>query len=173
MKIGRYFLIVTLLILTFFLDRSLSSFFSNLFDYHMVTSSYLLLAILFYAGVIVPQLWFYPMLIGLGIFYDAYYFGYLGLSIWVFPSCFYLFRLKRGQRLGNRFERLFLLLCLIFTFSSATYALAYFYGLTAYPLEQFLTVNLLPSLLLNTIYQILLQPFLDTLLLPPDPFVKS
>lgn len=163
--IKRPFLLLLALVLAFFMDDQLSFYISQAFSYRLVLSSHLLLIILMYAGVSLQGLWLYPFLVILGIFYDAHYFSALGLSVWLFPACLYLFRLFRLHMLGGRLERFLFLLCLLFTFSMATYGLAYLYGLTHYPVTYFVTYDLAPSLVLNALYLLLLQKQLDKLFL--------
>lgn len=159
--VKRSFFILLALLLTFFLDDQLSFYLSNAFSYRLILSSHLLLIMLMYAGVSLKGWWPYPFLVVLGIFYDAHYFSALGLSVWLFPACFYLFRKFANHMLGGRLERFLFLLCLLFTFSMATYGLALVYGLTTYPVTYFVTYDLAPSLLLNALYLLLLQKRLD------------
>lgn len=157
----KQFILMLTLLLTFFLDHQLANFFSNLTGYQLIFSSYLMIICLFYAGISTRQFWYYPFLVSLGIFYDAHYFGVLGLSVWLLPICLYLFRLFRHQMLAGRLERFLFLMCLLFTFSLLLYFLAYLYGMTTYPITYFITYNLAPSLLLNALYLLLLQKWLD------------
>lgn len=161
----RSSLIILALLVTFFLDSYLSYYLSALTAYNLVISSHLLLIILLYAGVSLRGFWLYPFMVVFGIFYDAYYFSALGLSVWLFPLCLYLFRLFRPHMLGGRLERFLFLICLLFTFSVALYGLARAYGMTTYPFNYFVTYDLAPSLLLAALYLLLFQRSLDALFL--------
>lgn len=152
------------LIVAFFLDRYLSTFFSGLTTYRLVFSSYLLLLILIYAVSKATTLWLYPILIVLGIFYDAHYFSNLGLSVWLFPLLLFFLRKSLRYRQGTRWERFLLFLVVLLVFSLGTYGLGLAYGLTTYPLSQLIPYNLLPSLGLNSLYFLIFQPKLERFL---------
>lgn len=153
--IRRTLLFIVLLLLAFFLDGSVAFFLSSLSHYQFVFSSYLLLLVLLYAGSSLSAFWLYPVMVGLGVFYDAYYFGTLGVSIWLFPFCLYLIRVTQPYRRGGKVEQCLLMMGLVFAFSSLTYAVAFFNGLTTYPVERFILHNLFPSLMLNLFYGLL------------------
>lgn len=171
--IRRTILFIVLLLLAFFLDGSIAFSLSVLSHYQFVFSSHLLLLILLYAGSSLSAFWLYPMLVILGIFYDAYYFGTLGVSIWLFPFCLYLIRVTQPYRRGGKLEQCLLMIGLVFAFSGLTYAVAFFNGLTRYPVERFVIYNLLPSIVLNVFYALLAHKVLMTWFPLSQDFAKS
>lgn len=164
MILKRLVLLIAAFVLAFFGDASLSSFFSGLSGYELIFSSYLLLVVLFYASVSRSTIFLYPILIVLGIFYDAYYFGTLGLSVWLFPVFLYVLRHSLRYRKGGRLEQFLLLLALSVIFSTITYALGLVYGVTTYPVHLFMARNFLPSLVLNALYILMLQRIMNRFL---------
>lgn len=161
----KVFFLTLGLLSAFFLDSQLSYLLSNLTGYHLVFTSYLFLILLSYIGLSTRTIFFYPLLIVLGIFYDAQYLGALGLSVWLLPCCLYLYRLFRSLVLVGRLERFLFLMVLIFTFSTSLYGIAYLYGLTVYPFYLFVTYNLAPSLALNALYYLCCQSYFDRIFL--------
>lgn len=146
-----------LLLLTFFLDAQLGYLFSAWTGYQLVFSSQLFLLVLAQLALATTSFFYYPYLILLGIFYDAFYLGQLGLTVWLFPLTVYGFRLVRPLISDRPLERFLYSICWLFVYSLLLYGLGWGLGLTRYPITYFITFNLAPSLGLNALYLGLLE----------------
>lgn len=159
------FLLIVLLMATFFLDEQLTFFLSSLTAYGWVFSSYSLVIVLFYSALTISSGWFCLFLFVLGIFYDLYYFTIIGLAVVFFPFLFLLIRTCRPLLLRGFWERFLVLFMAMTALPFSFYLLGLFYGLTSYPITYFITFSLAPSSLLTCLYLLILIPKCDKLFL--------
>lgn len=162
----RFFLLFGLLFL-FFLDGQLSFWFSSLMAFRFFVSSQLLLICLFFLSLLSRGPLTYLGLACLGLFYDSHYFLHLGLTSFLFPMVFFLLAISRATLLRWIWGRVMTLLCLLWLFPVALYGFGLIYGLTNYPVHDFLYHQLLPTGLLNSLYLLIGYRYLDKTLIIP------
>ena len=155
---------VLLVFLLLLLDGHLSLLSRTLFQSEFIVSSHLLIIFfLFYTIVFNPYFVFILSFI-LGIIYDFYYLGIynFGIATLMFPLMVVIM-IKAWKHISSEqpLSRFLLFFVLIFILDFASIGIAYFYHLTAYPLNDFVTYNLAPSLIFNMLIFLFLQKLLE------------
>ena len=151
-KQGIFFLLA--LFTTFFLDEQLTFFFSGFTGFRVTLASHLLLLVIFYGSFEFGSVLTYALLFLTGLFYDSHYVLTLGLVSLLLPLFFFLLRLSGNVLTKGWWQRLFAFLCLLICFEVLLYGLARLVGLTSYPFRNFLTAQLLPTILINLAYML-------------------
>jgi len=103
----------------------------------------------------------------LGIIYDFYYLGVynLGIATMLYPlTIVIMFKLWKHIPNGP-VQRFLVFFILIFFLDFASIGMAYLYQLTAYPLNDFITYNLAPSLIFNILAFLFFQKLLERIYL--------
>lgn len=164
MMVRQRFLLILGLLVSFFLDSYLSTAYATLIGGHLTLSSYLVVLMLAYCLLKEPPIWFYSFLVVFATFYDAHFFGTLGISVWIFPFFAYFFGKSWRLKSLTPIKLYGLVMLLVAIFSLLAYGFGRLYGLTNYPLKDLILWNTLPSLVLNTIYFVLLYPICKRLM---------
>lgn len=146
------------LLLVFLVDGQLSSLLTTVTPNPVVVSSYLLFIIaLFYHQRI--AIWYGVFLYFLlGVLYDIYYFGIIGIAVLLFPLLFLLIYWINQQFRLRRFMSLVLLLIIVFSIEFIGFVIARALNVTNLSLFLFVFYDVMPSLVWNCICLLLLQP---------------
>lgn len=156
----RCFLIFFVLFILLFWDGQLSFFVNHYLPVRFNVTSQLFLMVIFSIALFSESSYTFLFLIPYGFIYDSYYFKAIGIALLLFPTLFYaLSRLAKILTI-NTVGRVILFFLFLFCFECLSFALGHLYGLTSYPLVDFLIYQLSPTLIFN----ILVFSFLGNLL---------
>ena len=132
----------------------------------IVSCHFLFIVLLFYTLVFNPY-FIFGLACVLGIIYDFYYLGVynLGIATMLYPlTIVIMFKLWKHIPNGP-VQRFLVFFILIFFLDFASIGMAYLYQLTAYPLNDFITYNLAPSLIFNILAFLFFQKLLERIYL--------
>nr|WP_234943972.1 rod shape-determining protein MreD [Streptococcus macacae] len=141
------------------LDGQISLFFRFLFHGDFVITSHIMIIFLLYYTIFFNPYYVFFLSVSLGIIYDFYYLGIYNLAIAtiLFPS-FIVLTIKAWKHVAPKRLQCFLIYFVSVSMLDLTsIGLAYLYRLTSYPLSDFITYNLAPSLIFNMLLFLLLQ----------------
>lgn len=154
-KFKQLVVVLLLSVSIFILDGVLSEWVTAFLPQPFMVTSQLMLVWLLLLAQIEVKWTLYTLFFIVGIAHDVLYFHTLGIACFIYP--FLVFLVKKHQGLiSMAFPRFLMMIVLVFLFSSLSYALGYFYGMTSLPIPEFITFNMMP----NLVYHIILTPLL-------------
>ena len=159
---------VLLAFLLLLLDGRLSLLLRILFHNQFIISSHLLILLFLFYTIIFNPYFVFILAFLLGIIYDFYYLGIynFGIMTLLFPLiAVVMIKIWKHVSSERPLSRFLVFFILLFFLDFTSIAIAYFYQLTAYPLNDFITYNLAPSLIFNTLAFLLLQKLLEKIYL--------
>lgn len=147
-----------LLFLIFLIDGQISTFLTNFLPDSLVVSSYLIVVFTVLSVSYIPLFYGLFLYILLGFLYDISHFGIIGVAILLLPL-FYLFIYWVEKKMHhNGFTRFILLIIVLFLLEIVGFLIARLSGLTKLSLFLFVSYDLVPSLVVNSLCFLLLQP---------------
>lgn len=147
------------LILLFFLDGQISTFFANLLPLHYHIISHCLFIALMWLSIWYSKWQGLLVAFSVGILYDLYYHHILGMAIFFFPFMVYFIMKWNTVFLKNIWTSLLCQLLAVFFFEMITYLIALGLGLTSRSLTDFVLYSLLFSLFFNLLLVMISYPF--------------
>lgn len=151
------------LLVAFLLDGQYMFFISNLLPGSFSVMSYSLFIIGLFLTVYLSLPYCLFLFFLIGILYDTYYFGILGIATTIFPLLMY-FIYFFYQNLRFRFLTNFIiLLVVIFLLESLSFGLARIFKLTDLSFYLFIFYQLLPTLLFNLLLLMAEYPLINRL----------
>ncbi|WEV44894.1 rod shape-determining protein MreD [Streptococcaceae bacterium ESL0687] len=151
------FFIPFILLLTILFDGQFSNLLLTLFKATIYPASHIFLILLIY--VVLKNSYLYNVLVSLilGIIYDSYFIGIIGIGALVFPLIALFIYHIRVVVHTNRLTRLFTLIIVTTIFEIVSNLIVYLFGLGDLDLVGFITQTLAPTLVLNIILWYILQ----------------
>jgi rod shape-determining protein MreD len=153
-------------LLLFFLlliDSQLSQLFSSFSDNALTPICHLFLIFLLYSVTKLRFSYLIILSLILGIIYDSYFIGVLGLASAIVPLiALFIYELQETVFL-NRWTRLFTVIIIVFLFEAVIPLLETLFGLITINLVHFVAQQLAPTLALNIFLAFLLQGPLEKL----------
>ncbi len=149
------------LFLAFVIDGQISTLLSNWGPERITITCHLLLILAIYFTPYLSSFYHIFLFLMLGIIYDIYYLGGLGIATTLYPLMIYLMYYFYQAVPFNRVINFVVLMVLIFGFEFASFLLARLFQLTNLSMFIFVFYNLLPGLLFNSAFLILLQPLME------------
>lgn len=146
-----------LLSLSFVIDFLLSVFLVEILPKPLIAPSHLSLILLLFFLLKDSSWIIYFVYILTGIMTDCQYYHTFGISVFIFPLLVFLVK-KHSGLIHMSITRFLLVLVIVTLFEVGTYFLAYVYGMTNYPINLLVAYQLMPSLVLNCLYVVLLNP---------------
>lgn len=139
------------------LDGQLSQAFSLLTHNALVPVSHLFLVFLMYSATKHRLSYFIIATVALGVVYDSYYIGVLGIASAVFPLiALFIWEIQKIV-FTNRWTRLFTIIIIVFVFETAVPLIEFAAGLIQLSPIRLVTQQLAPTLALNILFAFLLQ----------------
>lgn len=164
-QIQAFLLSFLLLFFLFLLDLHLSSLIGVLIPGGFFPIAHLFLLFLLFISLDLSDNQFLFLLFGLGLLYDAYVFHWLGLVTFLLPLLGILLKRFAAVMVVNGWTRLCSVLVLVFAFELASFFLASLLHLTDMATSYFIVYQLAPTLVLNFLLMLLLQPLLEKIYL--------
>lgn len=161
MKKYLTYLAPLILFVAFVVDAHLSTLLTNFAPGTIFISSHLLLIVAIYVVEYLKLPYSIILFTSLGIIYDVYYFGVLGISTTLLPLIAYLIYYFSIHIHLNRWTNLMMLVVMVFGFEFAGFILARLFQLTNLSMFIFVFYNAMPSLLFNVLFLITFQPILE------------
>lgn len=163
MKRYLYYLAPFFVLSAFIVDGQLTTLLTNLSSGGFFITSHLLLIMGIFLSFCLPLSYSLVLYTVMGLFYDLYYFGVVGMAVTLFPLVIYLvyyfYENLRFRRITNHI----ILLVIIFVVEFFSFLLARFFQLTNLSMFIFVFNNLVPSLLFNSAFLLVLHPILKSL----------
>ncbi|MGT2912116.1 rod shape-determining protein MreD [Streptococcus cameli] len=157
---SKYLVFLTPIVLfaLFFIDSQLTTVLTNLSPRSMFISSYLILIFGFFCSKSLP--WVYNMIAFtfVGLFYDLYYFGIVGIAVTLFPLVIYFIHYVYQNIPLKQVTNFMLLVIIIFFFEFLSFLFARLFQLTNLSMFLFVFYDLMPSLVFNSLILLLIQP---------------
>lgn len=150
-----------ILIFLMLLDGQLSTFMATIFPVNLHLVFHLLLIFLLFVSVEISDVTTFIIFLIIGILYDAYYFHIIGIATLILPLLSLLVNKYNATMMENRGTRFLSVLILVFLFEFISFLLAHLVNLTSMEMSVFIVYSLGPSMLLNGLLLILLQPLLE------------
>ncbi len=150
-----------ILIFLMLLDGQLSTFMAIIFPVNLHLVCHLLLIFLLFVSVEISDVTTFIIFLIIGILYDAYYFHIIGIATLILPLLSLLVNKYNATMMENRGTRFLSVLILVFLFEFISFLLAHLVNLTSMEMSVFIVYSLGPSMLLNGLLLILLQPLLE------------
>lgn len=147
-----------ILLLIFLLDGQLSTLVTNWAPRQMAITSHVLFMLSIFYSIelaLLPQILLFTFF---GMLYDVYYLGVLGIALTLMPLVVYLIYYFYQQLNFNAVTNTTVLLVIIFSFEFASFLLGRLFGLTNLSMYMFVFYNLVPTIVFNSIFFLLLQP---------------
>ncbi|MDR2976657.1 MAG: rod shape-determining protein MreD [Streptococcaceae bacterium] len=153
-------------IILFFLilvDSHFSIFLTGIFSAAIIPVSHLFLIFLMYTTLKHHLTYLIIMSVLLGIIYDSYFLGVIGIAAAIFPLISLFLYEIRDTVFQNRWTRIFATVIIVFTFEIFSYGIEFAFGLTSLAPLTFISKELAASLVLNIILATALQWPLEAL----------
>lgn len=158
MKIWNYILVDLSLFFLLLVDGQFSTLLVGIFPLSFHVISHLLFIGFLWISLLYSRKHIIAVGVVLGFIYDIYFFNFLGLAVFLFPICLFLFTTYNKFFYKNIWTYLLSLTILIFLFEIVTYMVAVFIGLTGMEFSSFIVNALLPTLLWNILCTVLSYP---------------
>lgn len=163
MKRYMYYLAPLFVLSAFILDGQLTTLLTNLSPGAFFITSHLLLVMGIFMSFYLPLPYCLVLYTVVGFCYDLYYFGVIGMAITLFPLVIYLVYYFYENLKYRRITNYMILLVIIFIVEFFTFLLARLFQLTNLSMFIFVVNNLVPSLLFNSAFLLVLHPILESL----------
>lgn len=153
------FQFVTPILLFFFMlfDGQMTQVFAGIFPGEITPVSHLLLIFLIYSTTQHKSNYILILSALIGIIYDSYYLGIYGIATLLLPLIVLFVYNLQSAIFTSWWTRLFAVIIVVTIFEAASFAISTLFGFTNTNPLQFVVYQLAPTLLLNSIYIILLQ----------------
>lgn len=155
--------VLCLLLLTGYLDLSLTRFLNALLELPIQLSSHLFVMVLVVALHRVPQFILVVFLLVVGALYDTYLFDFYPVMMVTLPVTAALGKLLSQKIPISPWSQLLLLIILVFNLEMVSYLLGLSYGMTDYGILPFIIGTIAPTLLLSVTTYFLIVPLLKKL----------
>ncbi|MCU9534438.1 rod shape-determining protein MreD [Streptococcus sp. CSL10205-OR2] len=146
-----------------FLDRHLTYLISSLFSHQFIISSYFFLMMLLFFILTYSKWLVYLIFFVLSFVYDSLYFHSIGIATFLFPLLIFLGYKWLHLMTYSKIARVASFFILVFVFNVGSYFLAWFYHMTSYPFDVFVSYHLLPSLIINLFFFLFSEFFVKRL----------
>ncbi|MFV0556106.1 MAG: rod shape-determining protein MreD [Lactovum sp.] len=154
------FLSPVILFCLMLIDGQVSTFFAEIFHYKLLPISHLLLIFLIYSVRKHSLNYLLILGLGLGIVYDSYYIGVIGIVAAILPLIFLFVHEIQETVFTNWWTKLFTVIIIIFLFEIAVYALQYAFHLISVNPLIFIAQQLSVTLVLNITLMLILEKIL-------------
>lgn len=152
-----------LVLLAFLLDGQLSTLFTNLAPAGVTISSYLVLIVAIFLSMYLNVGFSLLLYFLIGMCYDLYYLGIIGLGTTLYPLVVYLIYYFYQNLSFKRVTNLIILMVILFGFDVLSFLFARLFHLTNLSLFIFSFYDLVPTLVYNLLLLLLLSPLLERL----------
>ena len=155
----QYVGIPLLLLFLMLLDGQISTLIASFLpiSFHLVC--HLVLIFLLFISVEVSDVTAFTIFLVIGILYDAYYFHVIGIATLLLPLLSVL--VNKYIMMGNKITRFLSVLILVFLFEFVSFLLANLVSLTSMEISSFIVYSLAPTMVLNSLLLLILQPVLE------------
>ena len=116
---------------------------------------------LLFISVEVSDVTAFTIFLVIGILYDAYYFHVIGIATLLLPLLSVLVNKYNTIMMGNKITRFLSVLILVFLFEFVSFLLANLVSLTSMEISTFIVYSLAPTMVLNSLLLLILQPVLE------------
>lgn len=127
-------------------------------------TTHLFLMSVFSAVCFLKKTYSFLFLLPYGFIYDSYYFNAIGITLLTLPILFHLLSLVIKFVQMNTYGELTLFFLFMVFFDCLNFGLGYLYGLTNYPVSDFIVYQLAPTLFVNMLIFVVLRKPLIRLL---------
>ena len=149
--------------LAFLLDGQLSTLLINWLPGSILVSSHILLMIAIFLSFQLSIVYSVSLFTVMGLLYDLYYSGVLGIAVTLLPLAVYLIYYFYQNLSFKTITNHIILVVILFVFKFFAFLLARLFSLTNLSMFIFVFNDLLPTLVFNSILLLLLQPLLKPL----------
>lgn len=149
------------LMMLMLLDGQISSLLATVLPLEFHVVSHLLLIFLLFVSVEITDVAAFLIFLVIGIFYDAYYFRVIGIATLLLPLMSLAVNKYNTIMMANRLTRFLSVLVLVFLFEIVSFLLAHLVNSTSMEMSSFIVYSLAPSMLLNSLILLLLNPVLE------------
>ncbi|GAB2025350.1 rod shape-determining protein MreD [Lactovum odontotermitis] len=139
------------------IDGQFSNFLANTFSQFIFPVSHFFLIFLMYSTLKHHLTYLLIMSTALGIIYDSYFLGVIGIAAAIFPLISLFLYEIRETVFQNRWTRIFTIIIIVFTFEAASFGIEYGFGLATIGPLDFVLKELAATLVLNIILAVILQ----------------
>ncbi|MDT2758759.1 rod shape-determining protein MreD [Enterococcus xiangfangensis] len=157
-----------LLFLLFLFDAHVTQLATNLMNNTYVANAHLALLVLLIVSRVVNERFLLGTALVLGILYDLYYIGVVGIYAVIFPLLVMLFYLFRKTIQQNILTLFFTIIISVTLFESISLLLQTIFGLTGISSDFFVPRYLGPTLLFNILIFVILIFPLEKILIGPE-----
>ncbi|MEW4354878.1 rod shape-determining protein MreD [Streptococcus pneumoniae] len=154
-----------MLFICMLVDTHLSNLLQSILPMTIYPVAHLLLIFLLFLSINLPDAVTIGLLLVIGILYDAYYFHLIGIVALILPSMGIFVNHFGVILMRNRWTRLLSVLILIVFFDSFLFAMASLLGISMAVFSHFVVYMLAPTLVLNVVLVLLLQPVMEKIYL--------
>lgn len=144
--------------LAFLLDGQLSTMVTNWLPIDLAVASHALFIVGIFCSFQLPVLYHMSLFLLVGIVYDIYYLGVLGIATTLLPLVSYLMYYFYQQLKVRFLVNWVILIVVLFVFEFASFLLGRLFHLTNLSMFIFVFNNLVPSLVFNSLLLGLLHP---------------
>lgn len=143
------------------IDGQMSRFFAEIFQYEILPIVHLTLIFLIYS--VKKHSLTYLLVLGvlLGIIYDSYFLGVVGIATAVLPLIFLFVNEIQTIVFTNRWTKLFTTIIIVFIFELAVYLMQYAFQIVSVNVLVFIVKQLAATLVLNIFLMLLLEKPLE------------
>lgn len=160
-----YILPFLVLFVVMLVDGHISYLLTNLFSNDIHLLSHFLIIFILYISINLSENINFIMLLLIGLLYDAYYFHIIGISTLLFPFMGIVVSKYNSVLMSNRVSRFLSVAILVFFFEMATFTLAVVTHLTRMSFAEFVVYTIAPTMILNLLFFLLIQPILEKIYL--------
>lgn len=150
-----------ILFAAFLIDGQLSTLLINWAPDRVIIASHLLLMAGIFLTQYLPVSYMIVLFTLLGLSYDLYYLGVLGIATTLFPLMAYIVYYFHQELGFKRITNLILLLVLVFGFEFTSFLFARLFHMTNLSMFIFVFYNLVPTLVFNFLLLLIFQPLLE------------
>lgn len=152
-----------IVLMAFFLDGQLSTLLINWSPDAVSISSHLLLIVGIFCSFYLPLNYSLALYTMVGLFYDIHYLGVIGVAVTLLPLSIYLIYYFYQNLTFRKITNQIILLVVIFVFKFIGFLLARLFNLTNLSMFIFVFYDLMPTLVFNSLFLLLLHPILKPL----------
>ena len=149
-----------LLLFLMLLDGQISTLIASFLPIRFHLVCHLVLIFLLFISVEVSDVTAFTIFLVIGILYDAYYFHVIGIATLLLPLLSVLVNKYNTIMMGNKITRFLSVLILVFLFEFVSFLLANLVSLTSMEISTFIVYSLAPTMVLNSLLLLILQPVL-------------
>lgn len=160
-----YILPFLVLFVVMLVDGHISYLLTNLFSNDIHLLSHFLIIFILYISINLSENTNFIILLLIGLLYDAYYFHIIGISTLLFPFMGIVVSKYNSVLMSNRVSRFLSVAILVFFFEMATFTLAVVTHLTRMSFADFVVYTIAPTMILNLLFFLLIQPILEKIYL--------